>query len=222
MANIYKGFSVRKHNLPLVLYTFRNYLKKDNVTISKTTNDGRVNSTIDEETIINKLIMRFPGRIMKPNVRMWYDLKVYDYRLGWIPVNIKTTTMNTSDNTGNLAMAVYAYTNFPMNIDNSYCNGPMSKVLISELKKQHFNDGSRDYYFLVINKNDPSDIIINSVRGLEKLSPNLNNLPFQVCWKKNKIYKYRPVKNTIKMFLDSIKTPKPNWQETFISEIREI
>lgn len=29
---------------------------------------------------------------------------------GWIPVNIKTTTTLTNDNTGNLAMCVYAYT----------------------------------------------------------------------------------------------------------------
>ena len=222
MANIIKGYSVRKNNLPLVLYSIRNYLKTKQVFFSNITSDGRINSSIDEETIIKKLMVRYPERIQRPNVRMWYDIKVYDFRHGWIPVNIKTTTTTTSDNTGNLAMAVYAYTNFPMNIDNSYCNGPMSKVLLSCLSNNNINTGDRDYYFLVLNKNDPSEIIINSVRGLSILTPNMNNLPFQVCWKRNREYEHKCIKKSLKMFIECIKKPKPSWQESFVSQIREL
>ena len=32
---------------------------------------------------------------------MWYDILIYDYQYGWLPVNIKTTTTLTSDNTAN-------------------------------------------------------------------------------------------------------------------------
>jgi len=39
------------------------------------------------------------------------------------------------------------------------------------------------------NKNNLNDIIINSVKGLIHLTPNINNLPFQVCWDKNREYK---------------------------------
>ena len=37
---------------------------------------------------------------------MWYDILVFDYMYGWLPINIKITTMKTNDNTGNLAMCV--------------------------------------------------------------------------------------------------------------------
>ena len=42
---------------------------------------------------------------------MWYDILAFDYMYGWISINIKTTGIRISDNTGNLAMCVYAYTN---------------------------------------------------------------------------------------------------------------
>ena len=60
---------------------------------------------------------------------MWYDILAFDYMYGWIPINIKTTTTLTSDNTGNLAMCVYAYTDEMLDIhrDKSYENGKMSE-----------------------------------------------------------------------------------------------
>ncbi len=42
----------------------------------------------------------------------------------------------------------------------------------------------RDYYFLIINKNDPKDIFINSLKGIQTLQPN--NLPFQCKWDNNR------------------------------------
>ena len=59
-----------------------------------------------------------PSRIKKPKARMWYDILVKDYQYGWLPVNIKTTTTKTSDNTGNLAICVYAYTNEQLKLEN--------------------------------------------------------------------------------------------------------
>jgi hypothetical protein len=41
----------------------------------------------------------------------------------------------------------------------------------------------------VLNKTDASNIIVNSVKGLTILTPNINNLPFQVCWDKNRIFR---------------------------------
>ena len=41
---------------------------------------------------------------------MWYDILAFDFLVGWIPINIKSTTTLTSDNTGNFAMCVYSYT----------------------------------------------------------------------------------------------------------------
>tara|TARA_B110000503_G_C7020398_1_gene359519 strand:- start:72 stop:386 length:315 start_codon:yes stop_codon:yes gene_type:complete len=54
-----------------------------------------------------------------------------------------------------------------------------------EKLQKHFR---KDYFFLVINKNDPTDIIINSILGLKEITPNINNLPFQIMWKNNRNY----------------------------------
>jgi hypothetical protein len=76
--------------------------------------------------------------------------------------------------------------------DKSYENGKMSDILFNKLK----------------NKTDASD----SVKGLTILTPNINNLPFQVCWDKNRTFKYE----NIKLFIDCLQKPKPSWKETFI------
>ncbi len=54
-------------------------------------------------------------------------------------------------------------------------------------------NSKKDYYFLVINKNN-KNIIINSVKGLNILTPNLNNIPYQVYWNKNKKFEYKSIK----------------------------
>ena len=138
---------------------------------------------------------------------MWYDILAFDYMYGWIPINIKTTTIITSDNTGNLAMCVYAYTNENLDLFNnkSYDNGIMSKILINKLKNKNYNyNNKKDYYFIVINKNNTNEIIINSIKGLSILTSNINNLPFQIYWKKNKIFTYENINKKIKLFINCL------------------
>ena len=156
---------------------------------------------------------------------MWYDILALDYMYGWIPINIKTTTTKTSDNTGNLAMCVYAYTNeiLDIHMNKTYENGRMSAILFNKIKNKEYNtNNKKDYYFIVLNKKDKKDIIVNSVKGLVKLTPNINNLPFQVCWNKNRIFKYENIQKKIKLFIDCLKRPKPSWKETFMSNIRKL
>ena len=73
-------------------------------------------------------------------------------------------------------MCVYSYTNENLNI---YENSKMCDILFNKIKNKEYN--KKDYYFIVINKNNSKDIIVNS---LTILSPNINNLPFQICWNK--------------------------------------
>jgi hypothetical protein len=156
---------------------------------------------------------------------MWYDILVFDYRCGWLPVNLKTTTTLTSDNTGNLAMCVYAYTNevLDINSNKTYENGKMSEVLFSKLSSREYNLRSKkDYYFLVLNKTKIGDVVVNSVRGLSVLTPNINNLPFQVCWNKNRIFEYKPIRERVDMFIRCLQKPRPSWQETFMANIRTL
>lgn len=221
----FRGCILRLKQLPLIMYKIKKYLKLQAFQFSTQNEDGRINSCIDEDEVIKLLIEKFGEKIKKPKIRMWYDILAFDYMYGWVPINIKTTTTITSDNTGNLAMCVYAYTNETLDIhrDKSYENGKMSDILFNKLKNKKYNtNNKKDYYFIVLNKTDASDIIVNSVKGLTILTPNINNLPFQVCWNKNRTFKYENINKKIKLFIDCLQKPKPSWKETFMSNIRTL
>lgn len=220
-----RGTFLRISRLPLIMYKIKKYLKSQLFKFSCQNEDGRINSCIDEDKIIKLLVKNFNDRIKKPKMRMWYDILVFDYSYGWIPINIKTTTTLTSDNIGNLATCVYAYTNEFLDIhrDKSYENGKMSVLLFDKLKNKEYNNiNKKDYYFIVLNKNDSTDIIINSIKGLSYLSANSNNLPFQVCWNKNRQFVYKNIKIKVKLFIECLQKPKPCWKETFMANIRTI
>ena len=221
----FRGGIFRLKQLPLIMYKIKKYLKLQSFQFSTQNEDGRINSCIDEDEVIKLLIKNFGEKIKKPKIRMWYDILAFDYMYGWIPINIKTTTTLTSDNTGNLAMCVYAYTNEMLDIhrDKSYANGNMSDILFNKLKNKKYNDNNKkDYYFIVLNKTDASDIIVNSVKGLTILTPNINNLPFQVNWSKNRSFKYEHINKKIKQFIDCLHKPKLSWKDVFITNIRNL
>jgi hypothetical protein len=221
-ANMY-GNLYRKKRLPNSLFTVKRILQENTINLCESSDDGRINSCIDEYEIIRILIEKMPNRIIKAKQRMWYDILIYDYQHGWLPVNIKTTTTLTSDNIGNLATCVYAYTNEQLDFHKTYQNNLLSKILIEKLNKKEYNyKNKKDYYFIIINKKNKKDIIINSINGLIELTPNINNLPYQVCWNKNRIFKNKHIIENIKMFLDAIQKPKRSWKESFFENIRKI
>jgi hypothetical protein len=223
----FRGINFRNRRLPLIMYRIQKFLKDYTFECSTQTTDGRVNSCLDEDFIIDLLSKKFKSKIEKPDKskRMWYDIIVNDNLCGWIPVNIKTTTMMTNDNTGNLAMCLYSYTDEKLIVDckKTYTNGKVYKVLIDKLKSKNYNRiNKKDYYFIVVNKTNSKDIVINSVKGLSVLTPNINNLPFQVCWDKNREVSYGSIKNKIKDFIKCIQSPEPSWSEKFLENMRSL
>lgn len=219
----YRGHLIRRKRLPYILCIIQSYLSNIDIKSCTLSDDGRTNSCFDEDNIIDILNKKFPDRIKKPEIRMWYDILVKDYKYGWLPVNIKTTTTQTSDNTGNLAMCVYAYTDEDLDLEKKYQNGSMSKILIKKLSENKINYKSKkDYYFLVVNKNNTNEVIINSCKGLSQLTPNSNNLPFQVNWSKNKEYNFINIQESIKKLITCLQKPSPSWSEIFLQDIRNI
>jgi len=221
----FRGSMFRLKRLPLIMYKIKKYLELKSFQFSNQNKDGRINSCIDEDEVIKLLIEKFGKKIKKPKIRMWYDILAFDFLYGWLPINIKTTTTKTSDNTGNLAMCVYSYTNEMLDIhkDKTYENGKMSDILFNKLKNKKYNRNSKkDYYFIVLNKKNPSDVIVNSVKGLSVLTPNINNLPFQVNWSKNKNFQYENIKKKIQIFIECLQKAKPSWKEIFMSNMRSL
>jgi adenine-specific DNA-methyltransferase len=216
---ILKRYIYTKKNLPNSILNVRNCLKK--YKYSEKNKDGRLSSAIQEEEVLRILSENFKERIKIPDIRMWYDFLIFDYSLGWLPVNIKITTTKTSDNICNIAGLVHSYTNTILDYDKHYKNGKMSKILIESLKNKNYNRSRRDYYFLVINKNN-GDIIANSIRGLTSLSKNVHNLPFQVKWSLNKTFTFNNINKSIDLFMNLFKDIKLNWKTEFMKEIKDL
>lgn len=207
---------------PNILFQIQDFLS-NKIKVSNIHNDGRINSCIDEQNIIELLkYSKFSDNIKIPSKRFWYDLLIYDEIYEWIPVNIKFTTTRTPDNIGNLSLCVYSYTDYKMDFNKSYNNGKLTQILLKKLNNKEYNTNiKKDYFFIVYNK-DNGEIIVNSILGLIKLNPNSNNLPFQVKWKDNKKYKCENINEKINLFISCIKTTKSNWKEQFVCGIKQL
>jgi hypothetical protein len=220
---ICKGYLYRRNNLPNSIRYCKYILEKNEIKLCNEAEDGRSNSNTDEDIICNILQKNISKRIVKQKYRHWNDIKVKDYQYGWLHVNIKSTKTTSSDNIGNLALCVYSYTNIELDLDETYNNGEMSKLLVESIKNKQFNNKlKKDYYFIVVNKTKTKEIIVNSMKGLSKITPNLSNLPFQVKWNNNKLFKYQQIKIIVNEFIKNIQKPKPHWKQIFLTNMREI
>ena len=220
----FRGVMSRKKRLPNILCRIQKDLQEEGIKLCTITGqDGRTESCIDETIIIKWLQEKeeYGSRIFKSVPKHWTDMVVYDFQYGLLPVNIKTTTMKTCDNTGNLAMCVYAYTDEVLDLKTKYNNGSMSEILVDKFKKKEYNQNDKkDYYFLVVNKKNPTDVVINSVKGLTTLNPNSNNLPFQVKWNKNQEFCYKPIEEVIELYRKTMRRTTPSWKEKFLKNAR--
>lgn len=145
--------------------------------MSQPLQDGRLNSSVNEEEILNAIKHFFP--IQLPKAREWWDFSFEENGI-FYPVNLKTTTTKTADNLNCKLGIYYALCGLLPTFNNEIAWEKYFQKLHEDLGK----NTDRDYYFLIINKNDPKDIFINSLKGIQTLQPN--NLPFQCKWDNNR------------------------------------
>lgn len=170
--------------IPQALNDICQYLIDTNVKLSTQFADGRINASINEDELIKEIIAKFD--IQVPKSRAWYDFSIED-KEGFYPVNIKITDTTHADNLNCKLGIYYALTGLLPHFPNetNWLN------YFEQLKEKIGANENKDYYFLVFNKKDPTDIFVNSLKGLEVLQPNGNNLPFQCKWVVNKKYTNR-------------------------------
>ncbi len=161
--------------IPTQLNEIAEFLKTNPYNLSQPLQDGRLNSSVNEEEILNTIKDYFP--IQLPKAREWWDFSFEENKI-FYPVNIKTTTTKTADNL-NLGI-YYALCGLVPEFNNEIAWEKYFQKLHKDLGK----NTNRDYYFLIINKNDPKDVFINSLKGIQTLQPN--NLPFQCKWDNNR------------------------------------
>nr|WP_096478917.1 restriction endonuclease [Helicobacter pylori] len=163
--------------IPTQLNEIAEFLKTNPYNLSQPLQDGRLNSSVNEEEILNTIKHFFP--IQLPKAREWWDFSFEENDI-FYPVNIKITTTKTADNLNCKLGIYYALCGLLPEFNNEIAWEKYFQKLHKDLGK----NTDRDYYFLIINKNDPKDIFINSLKGIQTLQPN--NLPFQCKWDNNR------------------------------------
>ncbi len=161
--------------IPTQLNEIAEFLKTNPYNLSQPLQDGRLNSSVNEEEILNTIKDYFP--IQLPKAREWWDFSFKKNDI-FYPVNI--TTAKTADNLNCKLGIYYALCGLLPTFNNEIAWEKYFQKLHKDLGK----NTDRDYYFLIINKNDPKDIFINSLKGIQTLQ--LNNLPFQCKWDNNR------------------------------------
>ncbi|MCQ2764193.1 restriction endonuclease [Helicobacter pylori] len=161
--------------IPTQLSEIAEFLRTNPYSLSQPLQDGRLNSSVNEEEILNTIKDYFP--IQLPKAGEWWDFSFEENKI-FYPVNIKTTTTKTADNL-NLGI-YYALCGLVPEFNNEIA----WEKYFQKLHKDLGTNTNRDYYFLIINKNDPKDVFINSLKGIQTLQPN--NLPFQCKWDNNR------------------------------------
>jgi len=166
------------------------YLKNKKFNLSLQQNDGRINSILNENEILQLIEQKF--NIDIPPSRDWAD-----FYIDKMPVNIKITTTNTADNVSSKKGVYYALTG------QIYSGNGQWEDYLKQLK-QNIQDTDKDYYFLVVNKNNTNDIFINSLKQVSSLQANGNNLPFQIKWCDNKVMKFKSFDEVKHMLLGTL------------------
>lgn len=164
--------------LPQTLINIIDFLRANPLSLSKHSRDGRINSAFNEDEIFHIITNNFD--INRPNMRDWVDFSFIENDM-FCPINIKVSTTKSADNLNCKLGIYYALTGQKPD----FSNGIVWEEYFQKLS-QNLTPNSADYYFLIINKNNSSDVFATSLKQLNKLVPNGNNLPFQAKWDENR------------------------------------
>ena len=156
---------------PKTLEKIKDFLQNENLLLSQTTRDGRVNSAFNEDEIVALIDNHFS--IQRPKIRDWFDFAFEENGI-FYPVNIKVSTTTTADNLNCKLGIYYALTGKIPDFKNTISWETYLKKL-----KENITDNNRDYYFLIVNKENTKDIFLSSLKTIYNLVPNGTNLPFQ-------------------------------------------
>ena len=184
---IYSEESSKRTNcilmIPKVLLEVRDYLRDQRIVLSTGSASKRSDSSDSERIVVSHIQNaqthnRQRWNTLSPNIGSssgtnWYDIMIEDCY-----VDIKISECNSSDNT-NAKQAVYWFITGEI---KSFCS--QRRYLFSRMRANENPNESRDFYYLIVNKNNTSDVFIVSLKGISTLVPNGNNRPFQAQWHK--------------------------------------
>ena len=155
-----------------------------NLITDDSTRDGRIGSLLDEERNLSNASKVFDDLEIYPP-RLFADFKLFN------PFNWKSTTTTTADNCSAKLSILYSFCEIDEKDLPKYQQWQKFWAKVNEYTDytaEQFEEIYRPYYFLIQNKKTKK-VFINELSTLTKLTPNGNNLPFQIKWNDNMIPK---------------------------------
>lgn len=135
----------------------------------------RIGSTADETAVIKVLRQELGEDIQPAGPTDMGDV----YAVGEYVINIKTTSGESADNAFSAGGCLLSFTDIPLDrIKKSY-----KPSVFLPLLANHKEELNRDYWFLVIDKNDPTHVVIRGLREVKFVSSNPTNI-LQIHWGK--------------------------------------
>lgn len=112
----------------------------------------------------------------------WYSFEVARDRGTPLPVKIKVSSFSRADNL-NCKLGIY----HALTGQRPEFTDKIGWEHYFQLLKHNLDPScEEDFYFLVVNRTDTSDVFCNSLKGITTLRPNGSNLPFQCNWNDNR------------------------------------
>jgi hypothetical protein len=189
------------------------FLKNNPAELSSTNDDGRVNSISNEDEIIEQIKNQFSSILDKPAIREWYDFSLITPKKIYVNVKVSDLSNNAADNLSSklgMGYALTGNTKMPIRWDQ------FNNMVAEKLKIGY------DYYFLIVNKTNPSDVFWTSLKRIKTLVPNGNNLPFQCDWNKNRSFSDRTEIESMRYILEQYVNSWDKKTKGYPHKIREL
>lgn len=177
------------------------FMSNENLKHSNT-GDGRLDSAESEISVISHIQKLFNNTDVKvlcaPKARYWYDIKII-YNNKEYPINIKITSGNSADNVSSKEGLFYSLTGLNPDRTTGLTRWNTYNTLLT--KNLNYSTDA-DYYFIIYFKQEEI-FLFTSLKKLNKIVPNGNNLPFQCNWSENFIETTRSNKEQIDYLMET-------------------
>lgn len=174
--------------IPVVLQEAADLLSESSFELPRGSGDSRRDSGAGETTVIQILQNEQRWNVTSENIGKPTNRAPYDMTFENLLVDIKISGMSGQDNT-NAKKAVYYLLTGEDGKTNPIPNH--NKPFWKSLKERENPNETRDFYYLVVNKNDTSDVFVVSLKHIAKVMPSANNQPFQAKWDDCRVPKHR-------------------------------
>ena len=161
--------------IPSELAAATKYLGQQTMTLPSGGGDSRGDSSAGESTVIQVLQNAQQWNIVGRNVGTSTNRAPYDMEFEGLLVDVKISSLTGADNTNAKSAIFYLLTgdtNHPTH----------TKRFWETLRDRETPDEQRDFYYLIVNKSDTSDVFAVSLKHIAEVIPNPSNQPFQANW----------------------------------------